>query len=412
MKKSWIPFLISALSLTPFIKADSYGTYNNPLAAQPNLRFGPIDFNLTGTFTAEYNDNVLSAPKNAAVHDVILTPGFNFAGTWKLTKFNTIKLNIGLGYQFYLQNPQLGSSSTFVSLSPDTKLSLKMKMGAFTVTPYNALSFSSDATGVPGVNAATLANQSATSYSRFNNQVGVDVVWHCNRKLEPYLHLYRLDVIPMKGRLFNYTKRYQYTANPGFNYQLATNLRFGLDFSVNKNYYKINFQNDSTSFNAGPTASWGISPNMTLSGSAGYSWSKFKTTGNNRDASDPQSLSWNISFQHTLRPNLQYSIFTSQGLAYGYIANMTRTRDVGASAQWRALKNTTFRVALVNQHGRDSGGFFAETYRSLTAGFGLDYALNSRSTLSFDYEHTKKKSDRSLRAYAQNRFICGLAYDF
>lgn len=412
MKKSWIPLLASATTLAPLVYADTYGSYNSPLAAQPNLRFGPIDFNLTGTFTTEYNDNILSSPEEFKIRDLILTPGFNFAGTWKLTKFNTIKLNIGLGYKFYLQHPELGSSSKFVTLSPDTKLSLKMKMGAFTVTPYNSLSFSSDATGVPGVDAATLANQTATSYSRFNNEAGVDITWHCNRKLEPYLHLYRTDVIPIKGTLFNYTKRYQYTANPGFNYQLATNLRLGLDLSINRNKYKINFQNSSTSFNLGPTASLGIKPNMTLSGSAGYSWSKFNQNGNNQDSSNPQSLSWNISFQHTLRPNLQYSVFTSQGLTYGYIANMTRTRDVGISTQWRAFKNTTLRAAIVNQHGRDSGGFFAEKYHSLTNGIGVDYAMNSRSTLSFDYEHTKKSSDRSLRAYSQNRFICGLAYDF
>jgi uncharacterized protein (PEP-CTERM system associated) len=151
---------------------------------------------------------------------------------------------------------------------------------------------------------------------------------------------------------------------------------------------------------------------MNLAGGVNYVIYQFKGDGKNQDASQPKSLQWNLSFVHVLRPNLQYSLFTNQIENYGYTTNTTRTRDTGLSVQWRCLKRTTLRFAFFYEKGQDSGGPDPEKYKSMTGGLGLDFAFNPRTTLSFDYEHTKKTSNIDVGDFAQNRIIFGLAYDF
>lgn len=397
------------LGLAPLAQAQYGGTSSGP---KPNFRIGPVNFHVTGTFTAEYNTNILSLRSGAAAKDIILTPGFDFAGSWKLSKFNTLQLDLGMGYQIYVQHPELSSINNFMNMSPDSRLAFKMKMGAFTVTPYESLSFSTDATSVSGVAAASVAQGQPTTYARFTNQAGIDVIWHLNRKMEPYLHLFRSDTVPFKSKAFESDKHHTYTFNPGFTYAVASNLRAGLDFNASMNKYATDFNNSSKSYSLGPTANWTITPNANLSGGINYAIYDFKGDGKNKDSSQPKNLQWNISFVHTPRANFQYSLFTNQALNYGYTSNTTRTTDFGLSFQWRFLKRTTLRGAFVHEKGLDSGGILAEKYKSNTGGFGLDFAMNPRTTLSFDYEHTKKTSDIALRDFTQDRFIVGCAYDF
>lgn len=396
--------------LSPLFAFGEYGPAADKDHA--NFKIGDFEFDLTGTFTTEYNDNILSLPKSGAVSDLILTPGLNFGGVWNLSRANTLHLDLNMGYQVYVKHPELSSINNFLNMGPNNRLALKMKMGAFTVTPYDSLGFSTDATNVSGVNAATAVNGKPTTYARFINEIGVDILWAMNRKVEPYLKIFRSDTIPFKSRAFEFNKSHTYTANPGFNYLCATNLKMGIDFVASKNKYATNFQNSSNSFSLGPTINWSITPAMNFSGGVNYVIYQFKGDGHNQDSTQPKSLQWNLSFVHTPRANLQYSVFTSQSENYGYTSNTTRTRDTGISIQWRCLKRTTVRCAFVYGKGQDSGGISPEKYKNLTSGFGLDFAFTPRMTLSFDYEHTKKTSNIDIGDFVQNRIIFGLAYDF
>jgi predicted porin len=230
--------------------------------------------------------------------------------------------------------------------------------------------------------------------------------------MEPYLHFFRADTIPFKSSLFDYNESTTYTFNPGFDYALATNLKAGLDFNVSSNSYKEDINNSSTTYSLGPTFNWDITPNVNISGNLNYIVYQVTENGTNGDTSQPRDVQWGLSFLHIPRANFQYSLFTTQALNYGYLSNATRTTDIGASFQWRFLKRTTLRAAIVHESGQDSGGIDPEKYTTDTGGFGLDFAMNPRTTLSFDFEHSKKQSNVASRDYVQDRFIVGLAYDF
>jgi len=396
--------LIILLSFT-FLGNMGWGQVRN---RSSNFKIGPVIYDLTGTVSVEHNNNILSAPKPLAISDIIISPGINFNGKWKFSRANTIQLSFYTQYQFYLYHPELGTNNTFPLIAPNSEISFQMKMGAFRVTPFFAFSFNTDSTNVPDQNG----NSSNSVYGRFNLSEGVRVLWNLNRKTKPYLNIFRSDTIPFKSPTFEYTASHLYTINPGFNYDMASNLQLGLDFQATMNKYKTDFQNASKNYVLGPTMNWSISSNMNLIASASYTLYHFDNAGNNGDFSQSRGLQWQMTFLHFLRPDLQYRVFTSQNFSYGYIANTTKTRTLGAAGQWQALKKTTFRVAIVHQKGEDSGGIAAETYTQNTGGIGLDYALNARTAFSFDYEISKKESDLGSRSFNQQRYIAALSYDF
>ena len=70
-----------------------------------NLLAGPIRFRFSATFGIEYNDNIDLADVHPE-EDVILRPQINMNAIWPITQLNTLRLDIGLGYSFYLDHPE------------------------------------------------------------------------------------------------------------------------------------------------------------------------------------------------------------------------------------------------------------------------------------------------------------------
>src|SRR6266576_833933 len=79
-----------------------------------NLRFGPVRFLFSITTGVEYNDNINLAETNTQA-DVIIRPQFNIDAIWPVTQLNTLKLDLGLGYSFYLEHPNSDTNGVLIS---------------------------------------------------------------------------------------------------------------------------------------------------------------------------------------------------------------------------------------------------------------------------------------------------------
>ena len=69
-----------------------------------NLLAGPVRFLFSITTGIEYNDNINLAETNKQ-EDVIIRPQLNIDAIWPGTQLNTLKLDLGIGYAFYLAHP-------------------------------------------------------------------------------------------------------------------------------------------------------------------------------------------------------------------------------------------------------------------------------------------------------------------
>src|SRR5438046_2259758 len=69
-----------------------------------NLLLGPVRFRFSITTGVEYNDNINLSETNEQ-SDIIIRPQFNIDAIWPVTQLNTLKLDLGIGYGFYLDHP-------------------------------------------------------------------------------------------------------------------------------------------------------------------------------------------------------------------------------------------------------------------------------------------------------------------
>src|SRR6195256_1116928 len=95
-----------------------------------NLQIGPMKFRFSATMGVEYNDNINLAEDGSAVFlsptgpilittraqdDIILRPQVNINALWPITQLNTLRLDVGVGYAFYMDHSNYNTSGVLVS---------------------------------------------------------------------------------------------------------------------------------------------------------------------------------------------------------------------------------------------------------------------------------------------------------
>src|SRR5207244_2470700 len=85
-----------------------------------NLLLGPVRFRVGASVTAEYNDNVTYAENNTQ-DDFIITPNLSLDAIWPVTQLNTLRLDLGVGYSFYLDHSQYDTDT--ILIAPKSQIS-------------------------------------------------------------------------------------------------------------------------------------------------------------------------------------------------------------------------------------------------------------------------------------------------
>src|ERR1700676_1842514 len=132
-----------------------------------NLLLGPVRFRLSATFGVEYNDNINLAEVNEQ-HAVILRPQVNFDAIWPLTQLNTLRMDIGLGYAYYINHTNANTNG--VLIAPGSQLAFDIFVGDFRINIHERPSLQQDP-------IAELGLSNVIDYGRFENTAGVSVLW-------------------------------------------------------------------------------------------------------------------------------------------------------------------------------------------------------------------------------------------
>jgi len=147
-------------------------TRRKPPQAPPpdsNIKVGQVHFTVDAGLVTEYVDNInlTSDP----VGDVIITPEIGIAAAWQATTLNTFRFRTALGWNKYLDHPQLDRQN--LTISPDSALSFKLYAGDFRIDVYDRFSLKNETN-----DQASLAGIS--SLPRFENTAGVSITWDLN----------------------------------------------------------------------------------------------------------------------------------------------------------------------------------------------------------------------------------------
>src|ERR1700730_2842524 len=139
---------------------DSYEARQEDVSRIPyNLLLGPVRFRVGATVGVEYNDNINYADDGTAVipnptgpgfitirsnsqDDVIVTPNLTLDAIWPVTQLNTLRLDLGIGYAFYLDHSK--NDTDYILVAPKSQIAFDIFVSDFRINIHDRMQLQQD----------------------------------------------------------------------------------------------------------------------------------------------------------------------------------------------------------------------------------------------------------------------------
>src|ERR1700730_3627431 len=228
-----------------------------------NLLMGPVRFRFSATVGVEYNDNINLSAVNTQ-EDVILRPQVNFDAIWPITQLNTLRMDIGLGYAWYLDHDNANTNG--VLISPGSQLAFDIFVGDFRINIHEKPQLQQDP-------IAQLALSNVADYGRFENTAGVSVLWDLNKALVSvgYDHYTYISTTSM----FDYLNRNAEELFGSMSIAVTSTTNLGVEGTFVDTYYDQTILNDSRTYSVGGFGETQITNNLRVRVAGGYQWINF-----------------------------------------------------------------------------------------------------------------------------------------
>jgi len=370
-----------------------------------NLLMGPIRFRVSATLGVEYNDNINLAEVNTQ-EDVIIRPQVNVNAIWPVTQLNTLRLDLGLGYAFYIDHSNADTSG--VLISPGSQLAFDIFIGDFRINFHERPSLQQDP-------IAELALSNVVDYGRFENTVGVSVLWDLNKAVVTlgYDHYTYISTTST----FNYLNRNAEELSGNVDFAVSSTTNVGLESYAVFNYYDQNVLNDSTDYAIGAFAETQLTNYLKVRVAGGYQWISFNnggvvSTGPFHDSGKLSDYYANILISHRINPAIVQSLSAGHESQLGVNSNYITLNYIRHTVSWNIIRNTLLSTEFFYEDADESGGFIREHLHRFGGAIAVGYQLTPHITLGLRYQYTQKDSNVPLRDYTQNRVSLDGTYSF
>jgi hypothetical protein len=390
-----------------------------------NIKAGPVQMSFDAGMGVEYNTNVNLSDEDPK-GSLVLTPRAGMNLYWPITRLNNVSLTVGLGYNYYLDEPDLGGQ--YLLISPATELMFNIFIQDFIITIYERPSVTENPTNDP-----TISN--AVNYTFFNNTAGIDVLWDLNDL--------QLGI--------GYANQIRYSLNDDYNNQdtisnqiyanasvlLQPFLRVGVEGNVynttyfneppfetgpesgveapevdTSNQFNTSNLNDSVGASAGLFASGNISRFTSWSAGVGWQIAQFNETNNPLNTGNASNPYFYFGVSNELNRFFTHSLSASFESQPSYESNFVEGFNVGYSFNWVLIRNWSLGGGAFFQNGAESPGPESEDFDRVGANIGLGYQLTKNLVASLYYSVIGKASTVDFDAYNQQIFGLNLNYSF
>jgi hypothetical protein len=368
---------------------------------QYNIKLGPALLSMSALMDLEYNDNIALSETDRK-SDLIVEPLLNTKLLWQVSEYNAIRLDLGIGYVKYLNNPQFDSSS--LSITPDSQLAFDFYVGDFRFTIFDKLSIQQNP--VTEINVSNVAR-----FERLQNAAGLSVTWDLNKVIlfADYTH-YNFHSFDSQFKYLNQTEA-QFLLSSSL--KPSDVLTVGLRGTFGIVDYSEDFQNDSTDYNAGAFLETHLTRYLVLSAEAGYQGAHFDGGGLNVDNSQLNIPYVRVQLDHRLNRYWTEHLVAGYGAQLGFTTNFTELAYLHYDANWRMNLRTTLNFDAFYENGADSAGTVqVEHVNRVGGGISCTYTVGRRATLNLGYQIIDRNSDLAGHSYYQNSVILGIGYAF
>lgn len=349
----------------------------------------------------EYNDNINLA-EVGRLSDFIIEPHVGIDTSWNLTRTNQLSLNLGLGYQYYVAHPNLGTSILIVD--PGSQLNFDVFLGGkVRLNFHDSFSVSSDPT-----EDATLSN--VVNFSRFENTAGAGLVWDMNHLIASldYDHYTFISLTSA----FSYLNSNSETISSSLAWMRNENSTVGLNAKLTYTYFDQDVQNDSTVVGVGPYVDFSLTRYIKLHIDCGIQEGSFAGGGSNGDMSNISGWYGTAAIVHRLNRWCIESLSIGHTYQLGLISNFELVDSIHYSITPNIFKKVATTAYFFCENVDDSGDIQPEKLTRYGLGIHFGYRLNRKTSLTMDYQYLLKDSNLPLLSYYQNRVFIDLQYQF
>src|ERR1700730_2558525 len=325
-----------------------------------NLQLGPMKLRFSATIGFEYNDNVNLAEDGSALlpsptgpvlvttqqqSDFIIRPQVNVNALWPITQLNTLKLDLGVGYAFYMDHSNYNTNGVLVN--PGSQIAFDIFVSDFRINLHDRFSLEQDP-------IAEVALSNVADYGRFQNTAGISVLWDLNAAVVTlgYDHYNFIST----SSAFDYLNRNAEMVNGSIAFTPNSTMSVGLEAAFVDTYYDQNILNDSITYSAGAFLETQITGYLKLRVAGGYQNINFDNTGLVNDPHDLNDYYANALLSHRVNSVLTQSISAGHETQLGVNSNYIKLNYVRHTANWNILYHTLLSTELFYEDATDSGG--------------------------------------------------------
>ena len=417
--------MLSALSITvsaqdavrPSLAGqDAYNARQEDVSRIPyNLLMGPVRFRVGATVGVEYNDNINYAEVGTE-DDVIVTPSLTLDMLWPVTQLNTLRLDLGLAYSFYLDHSE--NNTDYLLVAPKSQLAFDIFVGDFRINLHDRMQLQQDP-----VQEGALSN--VVDYGRFENTAGVSVLWDLNKILlqvgyDHYNFVATNDDFDYLNRNANMVGgSAAFIVNPTFTVGVEGNAVFT---TYDNQSGGVGILNDNDDYSVGGFAEISLTNNLKARVAGGYQWIDFDQNFVTfffgpfafrfPDHKDLEDYYVNGLISHRINAQISQTLSAGHENQLGVNSNYITLNYVRHAVSWNILRNTLLTTEFFFEDADESGGVINEHFHRLGGAVTLGYQLTPHITLGVRYQGTTKDSDVFLRDYNQNRVSVDGTYSF
>jgi hypothetical protein len=409
---------------------DAYEGRQEDISRIPyNLLLGPVRFRVGASVGVEYNDNINYAEVNTQ-DDVIITPNLTLDMLWPITQLNTLRLDLGLGYSFYLDHSE--DNTDFLLVAPKSQIAFDIFIGDFRINLHDKMLLQQDP-----VQEGALSN--VVDYGRFENTAGLSVLWDLNKLLLQvgYDHY---NFIATNSD-FDYLNRNAEMVGGSAAFIVNPTITVGVEGNAvwtrydNNDSSNVGQLNDSEDYSVGGFVEASITNNLKVRAAGGYQWINFDQNFvtfffgpfalNFPDHKDLADYYVNGLISHRINAQISQTLSAGHENQLGINSNYITLNYVRHAVSWNILRNTLLTTEFFFEDAEESGGEVGanpftiatgqragEHFQRLGGAVTLGYQLTPHVTLGLRYQGTTKDSDVFLRDYNQNRVSVDGTYSF
>ncbi|MEI7819756.1 MAG: outer membrane beta-barrel protein [Verrucomicrobiota bacterium] len=367
------------------------------------MQLGPVKVGASVQMDLEVNDNVGLSEFNRE-GDLIFRPRVGIESEWQVTRLNTIRLGLSMGYAKYLNNSHLDSQTLLID--PGTQFAFDIFVGEhLRLNIHDRITIAQNP-----IDEATLSN--VQRFARLQNSSGVTAFirypdWD-------FVVGYDHFIYNTLSSEFNYLDRTEEQFFASARHKVTDALGLGIEGSAALVNYEDGTSNDATIWTVGAFADATLSQYTKLRISAGYQDMSFDQNGTRLEQSNFGSWYANLSAAQRISLYLSHTLTVGREARLGLGVNFTDYVFARYAASWRMNDIMTWTFDAFLEDARDSGAVAAGAEHAFRYGGGaaLAFRLSSHTSLALRYGYVDKDSNLALRSYTQHSGILSLSYQF